>query len=136
MILTESSFPNNRNMVFMPEHSWVNEFPAAITVCDADGIILSMNERSILAHADDGGANLIGTSLLACHTEPSRSKVKELLRSKAPNVYTIEKGGVRKLVYQSPWFERGKFSGLVEVVFPIPSVVPHFNRDIKSSDEV
>jgi len=30
----------------MAEHSWVQEFPGAITVCDRDGIILEMNDKS------------------------------------------------------------------------------------------
>jgi hypothetical protein len=27
-------------------HAWIKEFPAAITVCDADGILLAMNDKS------------------------------------------------------------------------------------------
>jgi transcriptional regulator with PAS, ATPase and Fis domain len=119
----------------MADNSWVREFPAAITVCDANGIILSMNERSILTFADDGGASLIGANLLDCHTEPARSKVAALLSSKAPNVYSIEKGGVRKLIFQSPWYENGKFSGFVELSLPLPAVIPHFNRDLKTGDK-
>jgi len=30
----------------MSEHDWMKEFPAAITVCDANGIILEMNDKS------------------------------------------------------------------------------------------
>ncbi len=115
----------------MSENSWVREFPAAITVCDADGKILSMNDRSILTFADDGGGDLIGTNLLDCHPPAARAKVEALLHSKAPNVYTIEKGGLKKLIYQSPWFEQGKFSGFVEISLPLPETMPHFNRDIK-----
>ncbi len=117
----------------MSEYSWVREFPAAITVCDANGTILSMNERSVLTFADDGGADLVGTSLLDCHPEPARSKVEALLRSEAPNVYTIEKGGVKKLIYQSPWYQQGKFSGFVEISLPLPPTMSHFNRDSKTT---
>jgi hypothetical protein len=31
----------------MKDGTWIHEFPAAITVCDANGIILAMNEKSI-----------------------------------------------------------------------------------------
>src|SRR6266496_1219850 len=36
----------NRKRTHMSEHDWINEFPAAITVCDANGIILEMNDKS------------------------------------------------------------------------------------------
>lgn len=117
----------------MEENPWVREFPPAITVCDADGTILSMNDRSILTFAEDGGAQLIGKNLLDCHQEPARSKVASLLESGIPNVYTIEKAGVKKLIYQSPWFEHGRICGFVEIALPIPPTIPHFNRDVKPS---
>lgn len=115
----------------MNKGSWINEFPAAITVCDQRGIIVEMNDKSSSTFADDGGKDLIGTNLLACHPEPSRTIVQELLNSGKSNVYTIEKGGIRKLIYQSPWYENGKYAGLVELSLPIPDEMPHFVRDKK-----
>jgi len=113
----------------MKEHAWVSELPAAITVCDASGVILEMNERSRTTFAADGGAALIGTNLLDCHPGPSREKVASLLASGAPNCYTIEKQGMKKLIFQSPWFEQGKYRGFVEISIPLPEVLPHFVRD-------
>jgi transcriptional regulator with PAS, ATPase and Fis domain len=113
----------------MKDGGWIREFPAAITVCDAAGIILSMNERSCAAFADEGGADLIGKNLLDCHPEPARSRVASLLNSASQTVYTIEKGGTRKLIFQSPWYEDGKYAGLVELSLPIPPEIPHFIRD-------
>jgi hypothetical protein len=57
--------------------------------------------------------------------------VQELLTSGRSNVYTIEKGGIKKLIYQSPWYENGKYAGLVELSLPIPKEMPHFVRDKK-----
>ena len=113
----------------MKESAWVSEFPAAITVCDESGVILEMNQRSRSAFADEGGAALIGTSLLDCHPGTARDKVAELLETKTLNCYTIEKKGVKKLIYQSPWFEGGKYRGFVEISLPIPERIPHFVRD-------
>ena len=59
--------------------AWIQEFPGAVTVCDRDGIILAMNDKSVRTFEDSGGASLIGSDLFACHPEPSRTKVKELL---------------------------------------------------------
>jgi transcriptional regulator with PAS, ATPase and Fis domain len=107
---------------------WVQEFPGAVTVCDREGVIVAMNDKSARTFAADGGAALIGTSLLACHPEPARSKLQELLASGRTNVYSIEKQGIKKLIYQSPWYEKGVYSGLVELSLEIPSEIPHFVR--------
>ena len=45
------------------------------------------------------------------------------------NVYTIEKKGVKKLIYQTPWYHDGAFAGLVELGLEIPAEMPHFVRD-------
>lgn len=112
----------------MPDHDWVREFPAAVTVCDREGTILAMNERAAATFAAEGGAALIGTNVLACHPEPSRTKLAGMLAAGQANVYTIEKAGQRKLIYQSPWYERGEYRGFVELSLPIPAVMPHFKR--------
>ncbi len=108
---------------------WVKDFPAAITVCDESGIILEMNERSRTTFAEDGGAELIGKNLLDCHTGTAREKVASLLETKTLNCYTIEKKGVKKLIYQSPWYENGVYRGFVEISLPIPQRIPHFLRE-------
>ena len=107
---------------------WIKEFPAAITVCDARGIITEMNDRAAQTFQEQGGKALIGTNLLDCHPEPSRSQVERMLATGERNVYTIEKGGVRKLIYQSPWYADGAFAGLVEMALEIPQTMPHFVR--------
>lgn len=107
---------------------WTREFPAAITVCDAEGTILSLNDRACATFASDGGAALVGTNLLACHPEPARTMLAGMLRDQTPHVYTIEKQGVRKLIYQSPWFENGEYRGFVELSLPLPAELPHFVR--------
>jgi transcriptional regulator with PAS, ATPase and Fis domain len=116
----------------MNDDQWVREFPAAITVCDTKGVMLAMNEKAVSTFESDGGAALIGTNLLECHPEPARSKVAEMLESGSPNVYTIQKAGVKKLIYQSPWFVDGTYAGFVELSLPIPEVMQHFNRDVPS----
>jgi transcriptional regulator with PAS, ATPase and Fis domain len=108
--------------------AWVQEFPAAVTVCDRDGIILAMNDKSGQNFENSGGAALIGSNLLDCHPEPSRTKLQELLCAGRTNVYTIEKKEIKKLIYQSPWYENGEYRGLVELSLEIPAEMPHFVR--------
>lgn len=113
----------------MSNINWFKEFPAAITVCNANGVIIEMNDKSIQTFQNDGGKELIGKNLFDCHPEPSKSTVKELLKQQKTNCYTIEKNGKKKLIYQSPWFENGKYSGLVELSFEIPVDMPHHIRE-------
>jgi transcriptional regulator with PAS, ATPase and Fis domain len=113
----------------MTNHAWLQEFPGAITVCDPEGIILEMNDRAVETFAAQGGAALIGTNLLDCHPEPARSKLKQLLETRRANVYTIEKKGVQKLIYQAPWYRQGRYSGFVEISLELPAILPHFIRE-------
>ena len=112
----------------MATPDWAAGFPAAITVCDAEGIIIYLNDRSVRGFAKDGGRDLIGQNLLDCHPEPSRTEVKDLLTSPRVNAYTIEKKGAHKLIYQAPWYTDGVFAGLVEMSLEIPADMPHFVR--------
>ncbi len=87
-----------------------------------------MNDRSARTFEKDGGHGLIGRNVLDCHPEPARTKLKGLLASGKANCYTIDKKGVRKLIFQSPWFEKGEYRGFVELSVEIPEKLPHFAR--------
>jgi len=105
--------------------NWARELPAAVTVCDRNGIIPEMNDKARSTFSGD----LVGRSVLDCHPEPARTKLSELLATGKSNVYTIEKKGTRKLIYQSPWYDDGQFAGLVEISLELPASLPHFRRD-------
>lgn len=113
-------------MSTMPD--WVKKFPGAVTVCDKNLQILYMNEKSVEVFEKDGGAKLIGSDLLPCHNEQSRLKVLELLKTGFPNVYTIEKKGIKKFIYQTAWSDEGGIAGLIELSLEIPFEMPHFVR--------
>jgi transcriptional regulator with PAS, ATPase and Fis domain len=113
----------------MSANDWVKAFPGAVTVCDAEGKIIEMNEKSTEVFAADGGAALLGANVLDCHPEPSRSKLKGMMDERRTNVYTIQKNGKKKLIYQMPWYKDGAYAGFVELAFEIPWDLPHFNRD-------
>ncbi len=112
----------------MKEHEWIKEFPGSVTVCDAKGVILEMNDKAAEAFEKDGGYALIGKNMLDCHPEPAHTKAERLLATKEKNIYTIEKNGVKKLIFQSPWFKDGKYAGFVELSLEIPFEMPHFIR--------
>jgi PAS domain S-box-containing protein len=107
---------------------WAETIPVAITVCDLDGIIVYMNQKSIDTFEKYGGEALIGKSLVDCHPEPSRSKLLNLLKTGETNTYTIEKNGKRKMICQVPWFSNGSLAGLAEFSIQLPGEMPHFIR--------
>jgi hypothetical protein len=109
-------------------HSWVKEFPAGVTVCDPQGIILEMNDRSAAIFEKDGGYALVGKNMLDCHPDPARGKLERLMDARQKNVYTIEKNGIKKMIYQTPWFKNGEYAGFIEFSFEIPFEMPHFVR--------
>lgn len=113
----------------MSEHDWVREFPCTIWVCDRDGVMLEMNDHA--ADTQEGGRNRIGTNILDCHPEPARTKLADMLASGQANIYTIEKAGKRKLIYQAPWYENGAYAGFVELSLPLPAEMPHFVRKVQ-----
>jgi transcriptional regulator with PAS, ATPase and Fis domain len=97
-------------------------------VCDPEGIILEMNDKAIETFKEQGGKKLIGTNLLDCHPEPARTKLKRLMEAKKANVYTVEKNGKKKLIYQTPWYQDEQYGGFVELILEIPEKMPHFVR--------
>ena len=109
---------------------WAFRMNCAVTVADADCNIIYMNERSRETFAARGGASLIGHNLMDYHNERSRSIIRRLLAEGGYNAYTIEKGGLRKMIYQTAWRDdSGAVAGLVEISMVIPNDMPHYIRN-------
>jgi len=108
--------------------NWTDGFLGAITVCDCEGIVVYMNDRSKKQFDKDGGESLVGKSLIDCHPEPARTFLKKMLVEPITNSYTIEKNGIHKMIHQTPWIEKGEFKGVVEISFEIPMELPHHKR--------
>jgi DUF438 domain-containing protein len=107
---------------------WFDQLPCSVTVCDTNYKILYLNDRSARVNASDGGKSLVGKSLIDCHPPEAAAKLRKVMKSRRPNVYTVENKGVRKVVYQSHWKKGGKVAGLVEITFELPLNAPHFIR--------
>ena len=108
--------------------AWVDKFPGSIMVCDREGIILEMNEEAGAQYRKHGGRALIGRNLLDCHPGASREKLAGMLADRITNCYTTEKNGVRRLVYQTPWYEGDEYKGYMELSLELPAEMPHYLR--------
>jgi len=106
---------------------WAQGTHCAITVCDLEGKVIYMNQRSCETF-DRDGQTMVGRNLMPCHSAPSQEKIRHMLASDTTNCYTISKGGVKKMIYQTPWRQDGKVCGLVEISMVIPDTLPHYNR--------
>lgn len=113
----------------MSRHAWVETFPGAVTVCAPDGTILEMNASACRMFAKDGGAALVGSNVLDCHPGPSRARLQSLMDERRTNAYTTEKRGVKRLLYQTPWYQDGEYGGFLELCLELPADLPHFVRD-------
>lgn len=112
----------------MPD--WAMGVNCAVTVTDADCNIIYMNERSRHTFDARGGADLIGHNLMDYHNERSKGIIRRLLDEGGVNCYTIEKEGLRKMIYQTAWRDdKGNVAGLVEISMVIPAEMPHYVRN-------
>lgn len=108
---------------------WAKEMNCAVTVCDATGTVLYMNDKALATFAKHG--DMRGRNLMGCHNPDSVRKIHHMLTTGESNSYTITKGGRRKMIYQTPWRIDGKIAGLVEISMEIPDDMPHYDRDAK-----
>jgi len=95
----------------------------SITVCDTEGIVVYQNEKSLATFGDK-----VGQSMMPCHQQRSQDIIRHLLDDAATNVYTIDKKGVKKMIYQTPWFDDGVVKGLIEFSIVLPEEMPHYVR--------
>jgi len=109
--------------------SWFDGIACAITVSNINGKILYMNPKAMETFKKWGGADLIGKNIFDCHNTLSRDKILTLLENGETNTYTIEKKGIKKLIYQTPWFVEGRVEGMIEFSFEIPQEMKHFIRE-------
>lgn len=107
---------------------YMKEADVALTICDKEGKIIYMNDKSRRTFLKPGREELIGKNVLDCHPEPARSQLADMLQHPRNNAYTIEKGGVKKLIFQTPWYDGGEYQGFMELSMEIPFEMKHAVR--------
>ena len=113
------------------QKNYIEEAGFAVTVCKADGEIIYMNQKSRKTFLKPGDEDLIGKNVLDCHPEPARSLLADMLEDPRTNVYTVEKEGVKKLIFQTPWFDGDEYAGFMELSMVLPEVIPNRVRKPK-----
>ena len=115
-------------MTIMEGYGWAEQMEGcAITVCDTEGTIIYMNERSRRTFGKDG-ASMVGQNMMPCHNERSQAMIRKMLSEGSTHCYTISKHGQKKMIFQTPWKENGEVRGLVEISMVIPEEMPHYDR--------
>jgi hypothetical protein len=113
----------------MSSGAWVDEIPAEVMACDADGRILEMNAAADALFTGDGGHGLVSGNVLDCHPAPALDKLKSMLAGQTVNSYFSTENGEKRFFFQSPWYQHGRYSGFVEISFVVPETIPHFIRE-------
>ncbi len=109
---------------------YFDEADIAVTVCDKEGRIIEMNRQSIEVNQKPG-QNLIGCNVLDCPPAPARAMLQRMMEQQEKHVYTIEKNGRKKLIYQIPWYQEGEYMGFMELSMVIPFEMEHKVRTPK-----
>ncbi len=99
------------------------EINVSITVSDTEGNVIYMNDKSKNVFGD-----MVGKNMMSCHKSSSQEIIKRLVDNKETNVYTIQKGDLKKMIYQTPWYENGEIKGLIEYSIILPEEMPHYVR--------
>jgi transcriptional regulator with PAS, ATPase and Fis domain len=107
---------------------WIKELPAEIMVCDTHGIIREMNAEAGALFEADGGRNLLGSDVLACHPDSARGKLEHMMEKETANTYFNTGNGRKRFFFQAPWFLNRQYAGFVEISFEVPEEIPHFVR--------
>ena len=106
---------------------WFERLPCSVTVCDKNYKILYMNDMAAENNSKEGGKALIGKNLMNCHPPKAQRKLRNVMASGQPNVYTTGRG-VKKMIYQCQWKKGRRVGGLMELVFELPDRIPNFVR--------
>ena len=114
-------------MTMEDNFNWAEGMACAVTAADAEGVIRYMNRRARETYKKHG--DLVGKSLYDCHGERAAGIIRRLLTEGGTNAYTIEKEGLRKMIYQTATTDAdGRVTGIVEVSMVIPEELPHYVR--------
>lgn len=109
---------------------WIKDFSVAVVICDRKGVLTYLNDAAAEMYAHAGGYALLGKSIMeGCHKQQaSNDKMIEIMETRKPYTYSIERNGVKRLIHQMPHIINDEVVGIVEVAIIVPFDIPHFVR--------
>jgi len=102
---------------------FLKELNFSVSICDAEGSICYLNNKGEETFAKEGGKELLGTNILDCHPEPSKSKLKEMMITHETQAYFKGEGDRKRLIYQTPVYKEGNYAGYFEMIIPLAGLV-------------
>ena len=108
----------------MEAKEFLDTVKVSVTVSDREGNVLYMNDMSRSVFGDK-----VGENMMPCHQARSQEIIRRLVENGESHAYTIQKGELRKMIYQAPWYKEGDVAGLVEFSMVIPAEMPHYVRE-------
>ena len=115
-----TNFDGTNNII-----EWAKEVDFAITISDINDNIIYMNDKSNATFPD----LKIGDNMQNCHSQKSNEIINQIKNNNITNTYTVQKDGIKKLIYQTPWYKNNIVAGIIELSFVLPENMPHHNRD-------
>lgn len=113
----------------MLDKAWIEKFTGGVTISNCEGTIIYLNEKACQIWDKDGGAALVGRNLFDCHPEHSKTMLAKMLKEQISNCYTIDKNGMKKLIYQTPLYdEEGRYAAFAELIIELPASIKNFVR--------
>jgi PAS domain-containing protein len=99
----------------------VDGLQGEVVIADENIDIVYMNEVAIRHYEKDGGAALVGRSLLDCHNPESRREIKEMYEAFAngdlqARQWLLPKDGYARRVIVMPIVGDGRVKGCLELV--------------------
>ena len=55
-----------------------------------------------------------------------------MLKNPRTNIYTVEKEGLKKLIFQTPWYDEDEYAGFMELSIVLPENIPNRVRKPKT----
>jgi sensor histidine kinase regulating citrate/malate metabolism len=109
---------------------WIKDVSAAVVICDRKGVLTYLNDAAAAMYAPFGGYALLGKSVMeGCHKQKSSNdKMFEIMETRKPHTYSIERNGIKRLIHQMPHVVNGEVIGIIELAIIVPFEIPHFVR--------
>ena len=98
---------------------FLQETDMIISVCDADGTIVYMNDKAKNYFQEPGTPELTGSNILDCHPEPSKSQLKKMMTTHETQSLIKGEGEKRRIIHQTPIYKNKKFNGYIEIIIPL-----------------